>query len=562
MTEITPKIHNIIALSYNKTTFYLDSKSLYYLAEKILYPEIQYTHISGNKIYTKNSNSKIFREQLDLLIKFVRQVDYHTFILKVPTVVAYYGNYNDRDYLIFEKVLDLLNLKFKRIDNTTYDYKITKKIYPSIELSEYFYTAYLSKESAEITLISNSGESFKIHRTVIQYYKIPYFVAAQNFNPNQDINEIYKLDYSSPTLSSFIDYLYWGSRKWIEHYQKAQLRQIPHTSPKYEKSPIFEDLLLLCDYLNYEEFFNVLTSLHPKRVISLGIFQESQLNNKYFQDVLNTKVLTLEDYTNISSNSIKLLFIEPVELIPLTVTNTTFSSKISGCDEGNLLSFRYKLDPESKTVVYLFYRDNPFCRNRLDVILFQDRKCIGPENSKFKVFLCKLIGGITVFSMKGYMYENYFVNSVASELTMTYKPDYFYSDDRLNVLENHIYFQKPIENLEFLVEMNLTENKNNISRIVRYWHFRALTEHFNLYVRMKYSIKCYMIEFVAFQSKSGNRLANKIVNEYLKDYFPEKLINIMENEYNYTSSEKAYLKRHNMIEYYRREKKELNEETI
>ena len=564
MTEITPKLSHIVPILHNNVIFQLDGNSLYYLSEKLLYPDIRTIKIVGNKIYTTNTGTNYdVVGKLNYLIRFATQTYYHTFVLEVPACDKYGQEilFSSKNRLIIEKALTLLNLKYKRILNTEYNYEITKRVFPIFELSEYrswdyLYETYLKNENTDLTLMSNTGKNFHIHSIVIQQAKIPYFVALQNFRKEQD-NKVYKLDYCSEVLNSFIDYLYWGNRKWVENYKKSQYREIEHRSVKYEKYEYFEDLILFCDYINYDEFFNVLSSLHPKRVIHMNVFQESQVNNKYFQDISKVKILTLENHLTERLDLAELWFKESLELTSLTITNPEFNSKIPGHSEDNIYTFRYKLDIESKVVVYLFYRDNPFYQNQLNVIVYQDRKCIGLEHAKFKEFLDKVNPTIVINRIQGYIYENFLINNVLAKSTITYHPNYFYNNKELRALEERIYFIKPIENLTFLTAIISFETINGARVKVNYYHYRASNEQFNLYLRISVQSRI-MVHFIAFQSKTGNKFSNKPLLKYLRDYFPSECIYIMDG--NYVSNEKAYLKKHGILNMYERNKKIENEE--
>ena len=246
----------------------------------------------------------------------------------------YQGMY-EVDFKIF---LDLLEIPYERkvvkdksgVHKFIYNLKLGDNLKPELldnDIGIHLYNSRVKSKFIDFRFVCNNV-GFNVHKLVIS--SIPFF---EEHIDNKEF--VFPNGYNCSSIKILIKYIYLGSKTWYEVHTDLSLETI-------------EELLNLSDFLEMQDFFNLLSYILYDKFVSyrsiLRKYEMTQDNNEYFHKLMNTfkdesQYLMYLSETFIDSLNLpdtftdKLEVLEPTPITERFVYNDTYKT--------NNLIFRY-----------------------------------------------------------------------------------------------------------------------------------------------------------------------------------------------------------------------------
>ena len=297
----TQTIYNI---DFHGETIELDMMGVWHLAQYDLMP---YSHnfesyrIRDGKLYVFPNSSNGDPDFPIDVIHILENAKFSTLNLEIAEVTSgkYFYRLIVQNHLYrkkryrssrvetFDKFLDLLKIHYVKTfekdedPNSEYAFKykyviqLESSIKPNLvdnDIGIHLYNLRVKRKFSDFHFICNDVK-FYVHRIVIS--SIPFFETQM-----EDTEEfVFPNGYNHSSVKILIKYIYLGSKTWYDMFPDLTLETI-------------EELLNLSDFLEMQEFFNLLSYiLYDKfkqyRSI-LRKYEMTQDNNEYFSKIMNT----------------------------------------------------------------------------------------------------------------------------------------------------------------------------------------------------------------------------------------------------------------------------------
>lgn len=355
-------------VSEDKTeTVVVDYNRLFLLAHKLTYPDSKIVIKNGQIYYDAFPDGDNYIKNIFRVFLIHRRGAFNvSYVMKKESI--------DR----FVNALKLMNLKYK------------KKIFPNMcKLSDGLFVNYyievIPKTKVPVyqsiikfiqtcnnmdKMITVRDESFefKIHEFILDYIDAKYFNSMKNFKEGvTGVIEIKRYDPKGVNLKSFYDFCYLDINEWKE---------------KYKYSTFMIEIIFFADFLDCEKFFNValstLVEYHVQLRDILLEFQFSQINNKYYREIMDEIPYDAEEYEDMIIFRFKQMMINRKDSFEMFYMKEDISYiHLFEHEEDEIWNTRiFRIKVEEKKIVIYFFNLFLSLNERIMYIAFKDGKTI------------------------------------------------------------------------------------------------------------------------------------------------------------------------------------------